>query len=283
MLEECLALNPKGCMDIDAYLKRIAYDGPLRPDVATLKALHRAHLRAIPYENLDVQLGRPVPMDAKAAFGKIVTRKRGGWCYEMNGLFAWALQELGFSVTRCTGAVMRESRGDEAIANHLVLKMAVEESVFLADVGFGDGPQDPVLLAAGPFVSQGFDFALSSLHDGWWRLHNNKPENASSFDFTLTPADETLLAQRCLWLQSSPQSPFVQNAVLQRHGDRFVWQLRGRVLRKLTPEGKKDYLIENAPEYLGVLMEIFSINLPEAADLWPKICARHEEMECAAE
>jgi len=265
-------------MTLDAYLKCIAYDGPLRIDLATLSALHRAHLRAIPYENLDVQFGRPVSTDPKAAFDKIVTRKRGGWCYEMNGLFGWVLQEVGFNVTRSAGAVMREARGDEAIGNHLVLKVELEEGIFLADVGFGDGPIDPIAIIPGEFLSHGFDFALSHRHDGWWRLHNHKHGGVASFDFNLAVADEALLSQRSFWLQSAPDSPFVQNAVLQHHVEDGIWQMRGRVLRKLTSGAETNYLIESAPEYVGVLSEVFGLHLPEAAELWPKICARHEEV-----
>ncbi len=265
-------------MDIKTYLNRIAYTGPMRTDLATLTALHRAHLRAIPYENLDVQFGRPVTIDIRAIFDKLVARRRGGWCYEMNGLFGWALRELGFDVVRSAGAVMRQDRGDESVGNHLVLKVELEEGIFLADVGFGDGPIDPVEVTSGRFVSAGFEFAISRLDDGWWRLHNHKSGGAASFDFNMMPADESRLAERCSWLQSSPESPFVQNAVLQHHSADGLWMMRGRVLRKVTPSAQKDYLIESAPEYVGVLAEVFGLKLPEAAELWPKICARHEEI-----
>jgi len=265
-------------MNLDAYLKRIAYDGPLRRDFATLKALHRAHLRAIPYENLDIQFGRMVTPDPAAAFEKIVTRKRGGWCYEMNGLFGLVLQELGFAVTRSAGAVLRSERGDEAIGNHLVLKVELEAGVALADVGFGDGPIDPILVAAGAFVSHGFGFGLTQDENGWWRLHNHRGGGAASFDFNLAPADEALLSERCWWLQTAADSPFVQNAVLQRHIAEGMWQMRGRVLRKTTPANQSDYVIGDAREYVSVLAEAFNLHLPEAADLWPRICARHDQI-----
>jgi N-hydroxyarylamine O-acetyltransferase len=265
-------------MDVKAYLERIRYDGPLRRDAATLAALHRAHLLAIPYENLDVQFGRAVTTSVPQIFDKIVLRRRGGWCYEMNGLFGWALQELGFKVTRCAGAVLREDRGAEAVGNHLVLKVVVDEGVFLADVGFGDGPIDPIFVVTGPFVSHGFAFALSRTEDDWWRLHHHALGGVSSFDFTLEEADEALLSQRCLWLQSAPTSPFVQNAVLQHHASDGLWLMRGRVLRKVTPAGKQDHVVADAAEYVGILSEIFSLRLPEAADLWPTICARHDAL-----
>jgi len=271
-------------MRIEAYLERIGYAGPLRPDLATLTALHRAHLLAIPYENLDVQLGNPVTIERPAIFEKMVARRRGGWCYEMNGLFGWALGELGFRVTRSAGAVMREVRGDEAIGNHLVLRVELEEGIHLADVGFGDGPLDPVRVAAGPLAANGFSFALSRIGNGWWRLNNHQGGGAASFDFDLSPADEELLAATCDKLQTSPDSPFVQNAVVQRHIPEGIWMMRGRVLRKLTPRGEKNFLIDSALEYVGVLDEVFGLKLPEAASLWPRICARHEALAagCAA-
>ena len=266
-------------MTLDAYLERIGYDGPLSADLATLTALHRAHLRVIPYENLDVQFGRTLTTDPAAAFDKIVTRKRGGWCYEMNGLFGWALKKVGFNVTRSAAGVLRNERGDAAVGNHLVLKVVLEDGIRLADVGFGDGPIDPIVVAAGDFVARGFGFHITMEDGGWWRLHNHNGAGSPSFDFNLAQADEALLSARCHELQTAPQSPFVQNAVLQRHAADGVWQMRGRVLRKSTPPNQTDYLIGSAREYTDVLAETFGLHLPEAADLWPKICARHAQIE----
>ena len=137
-------------MDLKAYLDRIGFAGEPRPDLATLSALHRAHLMAIPYESLDVQLGRPLTPDPDAAFEKIVVRRRGGWCYEMNGLFGLALEAIGFRVTRLAGGVMREVLGDVQVGNHLVLRVDLDRP-WIADVGFGDGTLEPFPLQAGPF------------------------------------------------------------------------------------------------------------------------------------
>ena len=83
-------------MKLDDYFARIDYRGPVAPDLACLRAIHRQHLLAIPYEDLDVQLGRPLDLDPERIFEKLVARRRGGWCYEMNGLLEWALTEIGF-------------------------------------------------------------------------------------------------------------------------------------------------------------------------------------------
>ena len=98
-------------MHLPSYLARINLPSPPEPTLSGLKRLHRAHLLAVPFENLEVQLGRRVGTALPPIYEKIVENRRGGWCYEMNGLFGWALSELGFRVTRLAGGVMRSSLG----------------------------------------------------------------------------------------------------------------------------------------------------------------------------
>ena len=265
-------------MDLDAYLARIGLDYRPPATLEGLRTLHRAHLTAIPYENLDVQLGRPVTIERPAIYDKIVGRRRGGWCYEMNGILGWALSELGFAVSRATGAVMRESIGEAAEGNHLVLKVALEEGVYLADVGFGDGPRDPIRVAAGAFTAHGFEFGLSRVDPQWWRLANDPRGGAKSFDFNLSPADEALFAEKCAFLQTAPGSPFVQNLVAQRHTAEGLVILRGRTIRRLTPTSLDERTIESEAELVATLKDVFALDVPEAGTLWPKICARHAEV-----
>lgn len=262
-------------MDLAAYLNRIGFAGQARPDLPTLQAVHRAHLLAIPYENLDVQLGRPVTTDPAAAFDKIVGRGRGGWCYEMNGLLGWALAEIGFSVTRMSGAVARAIRGDDAAGNHLILRVDLDDEAWMADAGFGDGPLGPFRIRPGAFRDGCFAFDLALQPDGWWRLTNHPRGGAPSFDFRDEPADETVLANKCHWLQTAPESGFVQNAVVQRHRPEGLAILRGRTLRTLLAHETQERLISSADEYVSVLADVFALDLPEAADLWPAIQARH--------
>jgi N-hydroxyarylamine O-acetyltransferase len=265
-------------MDIDRYLSRIGLRERPRPNLAGLKALHRAHLLAIPYENLDVQFGRRVTIQRPAIYEKIVEQGRGGWCYEMNGLLGWALGELGFRVTRATGSVMREVSGDAANGNHLVLRVELPEGLYLADVGFGDGPRNPVRVAAGAFHSDGFDFSLRRVDDAWWRLINDPRGGAPSFDFNLSPADEMLLAAKCDYLQSDPSSVFVQNLVAQRHVPGGLEILRGRTIRSIRAGGIENRLIADADDLVRTLRDVFALDVPEAAALWPKVTARHEEV-----
>ena len=147
-------------MDINAYLDRIHYQGPRLPTRQVLFDVHRAHLRAITYENLDIHLGRTLTLDISHIFDKIVTRHRGGWCYEMNGLLAWALSELGFVVTLLPSAVNREKLGDKAERNHLILLVQLEQP-YLVDVGFGNGFLQPLPLKPGHYRQDFLTYELA--------------------------------------------------------------------------------------------------------------------------
>jgi N-hydroxyarylamine O-acetyltransferase len=264
-------------MDVQAYFDRIGFSGQPRVDLETLTALHRLHLRAIPYENFDVLLGRPVGLDPQAAFDKLVSQRRGGWCYEMNGLLGAVLEDIGFTVTPMAGAVMRAERGDIALGNHLVLRVDLDRP-YIADVGFGDGVLEPIPLTFGAHHCAGYDFSLEDIEGGWLRFHNHQQGGAPYFDFSLEPADPDQLSATCRWLSTSPDSIFVQTALGFRHTPQGVVGLLGRTLRRIRPGEKTSELIGSADEFVAVLKGEFDLDMPEAAALWPAICAKHAEL-----
>ncbi len=267
-------------MRLQRYFDRIGFSRKARPDLATLVALQQAHVLRVPFENLDVQLGRPLDIDVAQAYAKIVNRGRGGWCYEQNGLFGWALEEIGFSVTRVAGAVMRHERGDAALANHLCLLVRCADGTgpLLADVGFGGSLIRPLALEASAHQQPPFNIGLERLADGAWRFWEDLGRGRFSYDFVAESGDETALAAKCEILQRDPDSTFVQNAVVQRREtDRHI-ALRGRVLRVATMHGQSDNVIESARAYADTLRDVFGLDVPEAAQLWPRIVARHEDI-----
>jgi N-hydroxyarylamine O-acetyltransferase len=266
-------------MELGAYFDRIGYSGPRAPDLATLDAVMRAHAGAVPFENLDVQLGRPLGIALPAIFAKIVGERRGGWCYEQNGLFGWALGEMGFEVRRISCGVMRAASGDAALGNHLSLIVTIDGREWLADVGFGGSQAAPLPFAAGEHAHAPFQLSLAEAGDEYWRLTEwIDPARPFSFDFLARPADEALLATKCAELQTSAESPFVPNLVVQqRQGDRHV-SLRGRVLSVQAAQGETRRLLESAAELVAVLRDTFGLDLPEAAGLWDKVRQRHLEL-----
>ncbi|KPH98349.1 Arylamine N-acetyltransferase [Actinobacteria bacterium OV450] len=234
-------------LDLDAYLERIGYEGPvgedgeLRADLGTLYAVHRAHTDAIAFENLDVLLGRPVELGVKALEDKLVHGRRGGYCYEQNSLLAAALERIGFEV--CGRGARNRTRGDSLLAvTHAVLVVTVEGEPWLCDAGFGhQGPREPVPLARpGTEVVQGEwsyavreegegILALSMLREGTWRdLYAFSPQRYH-------PVDYVLLNH---YSSTHPRSAFVGRIVVQHPGAPVRRALVGREFTRLHSDGR---------------------------------------------
>jgi len=267
-------------MQIQRYCERVGYFGDSRPGLEVLSALQKLHVCNVPFENLDVQLGNPVITNPVAAYEKIVDRGRGGWCYEQNGLFGWVLGELGFEVTRVAASVMRQSRGDVSYANHLCLLVKIPDgdTEYLVDVGFGGSMIQPIELAEAEYNQAPFRLGLRKIEDGYWRFWEDIGNGEFTFDFVPEPADEAALTDKCALLQSDPSSNFVLNLVAQIRQPKQHKTLRGRVLSVATTRGIESNVLESADELVSVLEEEFSLCVPEVADLWPKIMARHEDL-----
>ena len=264
-------------LQLGAYLDRIGYRSPMAPTRDCLFAIHRCQALTVPYENLDVQLGVPVGQNIDAIFDKIVTRRRGGWCYEMNGLLGWALREIGFDVLRVASGVRRLERGEGAVGNHLVLLVQLERT-YLADLGLGDGIREPIPVEEGSFQQGGLSFRLEHLADGYWRFHNHANANPPTADFRDQPADEDLLADKLQYLQTSPESVFVQNLAFEMMRPESLTSITGRVLSEKSAVGVKKILLNSPQEMEHVLARDFGINGVAIAPIWPKVTARHDEI-----
>lgn len=260
-------------MDLDAYLERVGYHGSLEPTRDTLSALHRAHLLSIPYENLDIHLRRDLSLDAARIFDKLVTRRRGGWCFEMNGLFAWALRELGFRVTLLGATVARAAGRPPPEPDHLVL-LAEVEGAQLVDVGFGDGLLEPLPLSVGRYRQGYLSYGLTCKGETW-QFHDHPYGAAREFSFTLEPRRLSDFSGMCCALQTSPESGFVRVAVCQRFSETGFSMLRGAVLREVTAAGVRERVLRSAADFDAVLRERFGLELDDAPALWPRIWESH--------
>jgi N-hydroxyarylamine O-acetyltransferase len=261
-------------MQLAAYLDRIGVREPTRPDLPTLRALHRAHLLAIPYENLDIHLGRRLSLDVPRIFDKLVGERRGGWCFEMNGLFAWALREVGFDVRLLAGTVNRALRGDAAHGNHLVMCVQLD-GPYLADVGFGNGFLEPLPLGEGRYRQGHLSYSLAREGERW--QFDNHEQGGAGYDFTLAPHRLADFAGQCDELQTAPTSSFVRTAVCHRFTPDGIVSLRGAVLSIAGAAGATTHTVTGADEYVALLEEQFGLCLPQAAALWPEVWRRHQE------
>jgi len=263
-------------MRLEEYLARIGYEGVTKPTYECLAAIHRAHAFSIPYENLDVQLGRLLDFDLERIFDKIVRHPRGGWCYETHILFEWALQQIGFEVEQVVAGIDRQDEGDGMVGNHTAVLVRLGDT-YLADLGVGDSIRDPIPLTEGTYRQGILSFRLELLDDGYWRLHNHEFATLKSFDFRAVPADWARLGEHNHRQQSDPASILVSNFVCQIMKPEAVTCLTGRILREKTIDGTTKRLISEN-EFEDVLLRVFGIKDDEAMSIWPKVAARHDNL-----
>jgi len=257
---------------LDAYLARIRVGRQVSLDLAGLSKLHRAHLMSFTWEALDAFMGWPSSVTPASAFAKMVEDRRGGWCYEMNGLFGAALNALGFRVTRLCGAVDREKLGDIAIGNHLTLRVDLDRP-YLAEVGVADAIIEPVPLAVGPISQRGFDFSIMPTEDGWLRFNNHVHGIARSFDFRADHSDEPAMAATHSWLMQDPGSPFTNALAVLRHtADGYV-ALQNDRLRIVTPGSVGEHRITSADHLADTFETIFDLEIPRPERVWDRVQA----------
>lgn len=263
-------------MDLDRYLARIGYDGPLAVDVPTLEAVVESHALGVAYENLDVYLEDPVTTSVDEALAKIVDRGRGGWCYEMNGTLGWALEQIGFHVTRMVGAANEADGGPDQRGNHLVLRIDLDEP-WIADVGLGGSLVRPFPVAEGS-IEQGWrSFRVERMGEGHWRLHNRPGALPASFDWIDQPADEDHLSAYCRRLHDDAESLFRQNLIVIHSTPETSSMLLGKVVID-TRDGSQETL-DSEEQLLDVITGRFGLSLPdETSTLWDRVEARHVEL-----
>ncbi|GAA2424710.1 arylamine N-acetyltransferase [Streptomyces coeruleofuscus] len=267
--------------DLDAYFRRIGWEGERRADAATLRGVHLAHMRAIPFENLDALRGTAPSLDPADLVAKLVHSRRGGYCYEHNTLFACALEALGFRVTRLAARVVV---GADTIASrprtHMALLAHVpgESQPYLADVGFGaiGALLEPVpLIADVEFTGAGRRHRLVHVpHDGpleMWLLQvhdQEKDDWTGQYAFTLEHFEKPDYDVINWHIATNPRSPFAQRLYAQHIGATRHLLLDGRLLTQTRADGTvTEREVTDEAEARRLLEEEFGITAPEGVTL----------------
>jgi N-hydroxyarylamine O-acetyltransferase len=253
-------------MNIAAYFDRINYHGLIAPTAETLRELQVAHLLTVPFENLSVHAKQPIVLDDNALFEKIVKKRRGGFCYEANGLFAALLRSLGFDVAMLSARVANAEGEFGPDFDHMALMVSIDER-WLVDVGFGDSFHEPLLIDKSVEQWQG-GRAYRIDPDGrslilMRRDDMDDAEWKAQYRFTLQPYEYSDYEEMCRYHQTSPQSHFT----------------RGRICSRATPDGRvtlsemrlivtrngerEERVLTDEVEYAAILRERFGVVLDD--------------------
>jgi N-hydroxyarylamine O-acetyltransferase len=249
-------------LDIPAYLDRINYRGPLGPSLETLRGLQLAHLLSVPFENLSIHYHQPIVLEDEALFSKIVTRRRGGFCYELNGLFAALLRELGFQVDMLAARVANAAGEFGPDFDHMTLMVNLDE-LWLADVGFGDSFREPLLIGMPEDQLQsGRSYRITSDKSGFvlWQRQDEEDWKAQ-YSFTLQPFAYPDYAAMCHYHQTSSESHFTQGRICTRAtpaGRNTLSELR---FISTESGNRQERLLDNEEEYAMALTEHFGVVL----------------------
>lgn len=254
-------------MDVASYLERIGDRGSTEPTVATLNRLHQAHLYSVPFENLDVHLGRSIELSLLLLFDKVVGHHRGGFCYELNSLFGWLLRELGYTVDLLSARVY--SNGvPGAPFDHLLLRVMLDEP-WLADVGFGDSFVRPLSLTPGEQVQADFTYCLEMDEVGGVLYRRRSPTEGwdPQYLFSLHPRQLEDFQEMCGYHQSSPESPFTRKSLCSLATPDGRITLSNDRLIQTCGEHRQEQIIAIAEEYKALLHQHFGIDLDDAVDV----------------
>jgi N-hydroxyarylamine O-acetyltransferase len=252
--------------DLAAYFQRIGWEGAAAPDRATLAGLVAAHTAAIAFENLDPFLGRPVELAPEALVAKLIRDRRGGYCYEQNGLFRHVLETIGFSVTGL-GARVLWMQPDDALTprSHMVLLVDLPEGPVIADVGFGGAVLTGVLdlIADVPQPTPHERFRLLR-RDGEWRQQVEVAgEWRTTYRFDLHPQLAVDYEVINWWTSAHPRSHFTQGLIAARAlpGRRLALRNLDYAVHPLGGETQRRRLAD-PNEVCDVLEEDFAIAVP---------------------
>jgi len=262
-------------IDLARYFERIGYDGPCEPTADVLHALTRAHVQAIPFENIDVLLRRRISLQPRALFRKMVESDRGGYCFEQNGLFLEILARLGFEVTpRRAGVRLGQPDRDLPVAHtHMVLAVHIDDQRWLADVGVGAASLTCALRLEADVEQQTPHETrrLTYAHERWFHQIRRDGQWVDVYEFggEAMPLPDRIVGN---WYTSThPDSTFFRGLTVARalpEGRRLT--LDGAELKLRHPDGSADRrVMADRKELIACLRNEFGIRVPVGADFMP--------------
>jgi N-hydroxyarylamine O-acetyltransferase len=276
-----------------AYLARLGLEAE-PPSVDGLFRLHRAHVERVSYETLWIQIGDRWGIGVGESVARIATRRRGGYCYHLNGAFSGLLQGLGYDVVRHVGGVHGpDGPTEDAMSNHLVLTVhglpvdANPRGSWYVDAGLGDALHEPIPLLAGEYRQGPFLLVLDETPGGIgdWHLTHDPAGSFAGMSWRSATTDMEAFADRHTWLSTSPDSGFVRVLTAQRRDASGVDILRGLLLKRIGDRAFEQTLTTRA-ELADVLGGLFGLDIAPISEqawdaLWANVQATHAAWESA--
>lgn len=250
-------------MNIENYLSRIKYHGSLDPTLQVLSLLQENHLLNIPFENLDIHCGVTIELDIDKIYSKIILHQRGGFCYELNGLFYELLVELGFNVKRISARVFDGPNSYGPEYDHLAIIADIEGVQYLSDVGFGEFCFSPLRIDSENMQKdRRGDFIVREYENGYYQV--SKSENnilVPQYIFNTTARVLNEFKEMCMYHQASPESHFTQNVIVSRPTAEGRITISKNKL-KITNAGVINEIdIANGYVFRNLLLEHFGIEI----------------------
>ncbi|WP_281557628.1 arylamine N-acetyltransferase [Thalassomonas sp. RHCl1] len=296
MLKNVLVKKALTAREVQLYLERLNYQEQCLTDITTLKSLHQAHMENVPFENLDIALGHRIELSLEPLFAKVILGKRGGFCYEVNSLFACLLSTLGFDVHLHAARVHGE-KGYGPAFDHMLLSVRLDNALYIADVGFGDSFIQPLCLMRGDEVyaakkpdsvsftclnpeavcQRQVNYKVVKTEDGLV-LMQQKPSQTwqAQYLFSLQAFEISAFDDMCLYHQSSPQSSFTQKSLcsVATPGGRKTMS-NGRFIETLDNVRRESECTEPGL-YREMLQQHFHLTLPQkiSEQSWQKLLAQ---------
>ncbi len=245
------------------YLQRIQYTGSLAPTLDVLQNLQRAHLFQVPFENLDVYLKRPIELGIDPFYTKIVQDNRGGFCYELNGLFFELLRSLGFEAAMVSCRVFDDKKGYGAEFDHLAILVKIGESRYLTDVGFGDFTMKPLhfVLEETQKDPNGI-FVFDTYEKDYFRI-NKKTNDVWRPEYIFQDKTRALteFAGMCHYHQHHPESHFTGKRLISKPLENGRITLTGNILKRTSGDKVEETPINNEEEFNNILLDSFQVRL----------------------
>jgi arylamine N-acetyltransferase len=284
--------------DAVRYLERIGVDPGLPPTLDTLRVAHRAHLDAVPYENLGIMLANatgaaPPSVATDACVARVADVGRAGYCFHQNAALGEGLSALGFDVTRRHGHVwtLPEHRGDTSL-NHLVLVVSGlptednPDGLWWPDVGLGEGFRDPVALVDGPLDDGGFSYAVDAASIDGWSFTNDPGGTFAGLEVTSRAIGVADIEAAHRELSTPPDGHFARVLVVQRRQDVHYDALRGCVLGRVSSDHREERDVTTYDDWRAALVEVVRVPVDDVPEddlrtLWSSVRASHDRWDSA--